>query len=267
VEDFMQEGITGKVKPDFLPKNEIKLQSVEVLSKHFYYFILEPGVKAYEELLYAEFGNDITFDYLVLDQKGIIYQLRLLDAAYRDESGGSESGYRGSEGNQSQVSGRDFLNIDCKVELWALLDCQRQGNFRICCRTLYDLKIKKRQEEQVTRTLETRYSEFNSLFGIKKHELDSSQLQMFGAKFLSTFKLFMPTMDMNRGDDENSDYEEEIFIQQKEISIVASARRVLSFQVAVDNKSTVQESRVVTTELLGLDGHEFLGIRVTQFFR
>ena len=36
---------------------------------------------------------------------------------------------------------------------------------------------------------------------------------MFGAKFLSTFKLFMPTMDMNRGDDENSDYEEEIFIQ------------------------------------------------------
>lgn len=61
---------------------------------------------------------------------------------------------------------------------------------------------------------------------------------MFGAKFLSTFKLFMPTMDMNRGDDENSDYEEEIFIQQKEISIVASARRILSFPLAPESRSS-----------------------------
>ena len=119
----------------------------------------------------------------------------------------------------------------------------------------------------MTRTLETRYSEFNSLFGIKKHELDSSQLQMFGAKFLSTFKLFMPTMDMNRGEDENSDYEEEIFIQQKEISIVSSSRRILNFQVSIDHKSMVQENREVTIELLGLDDHEFLGIRVTQFLK
>ena len=61
---------------------------------------------------------------------------------------------------------------------------------------------------------------------------------MFGAKFLSTFKLFMPTMDMSRGDDENSDYEEEIFIQQREISIVASARRILSFPLSSESRST-----------------------------
>jgi len=70
---------------------------VEVLSKAFYYCILEPGLRAYEELLYAEFGNDITFDYLVLDQKGIIYQLRLLEATTRELSDDSEPGSRRGE--------------------------------------------------------------------------------------------------------------------------------------------------------------------------
>lgn len=65
-----------------------------MLNKAFYYCILEPGIKAYEELLYAEYGNDITFDYLVLDQKGIIYQLRLLEATKRDDSDESEAEYR-----------------------------------------------------------------------------------------------------------------------------------------------------------------------------
>lgn len=70
---------------------------MEVLSKAFYYCILEPGLRAYEELLYAEFGNDITFDYLVLDQKGIIYQLRLLEATTRELSDDSEPGSRRGE--------------------------------------------------------------------------------------------------------------------------------------------------------------------------
>ena len=52
---------------------------------------------------------------------------------------------------------------------------------------------------------------------------------MFGAKFLSTFELFMPTMNLNKGDEERSDYEEEIFIQQKQIDIVASARKIINF--------------------------------------
>ena len=67
--------------------------------------------------------------------------------------------------------------------------------------------------EQVVRTREVSYQEFNSLFGIKKHELDRSQLIMFGAKYLSTLQLFMPTMSMNRGDAEDSDYEEEVLIR------------------------------------------------------
>jgi hypothetical protein len=78
---------------------------------------------------------------------------------------------------------------------------------------------------------------------------------MFGYRFLSTFKLFMPTMSMNRGDDEDSEYEEEIYISQKDVLSVANSRRVL------DNKS------VVTIDLLGVDDCEFLGIRVSQFLK
>ena len=75
--------------------------------------------------------------------------------------------------------------------------------------------------------MEVKYSEFNSLFGIKKHELDRSQLMMFGAKYLSTLKLFMPTMSLNRGDDEDSEYEETIIIKQRQIKCLINARKIV----------------------------------------
>lgn len=59
---------------------------------------------------------------------------------------------------------------------------------------------------------------------------------------------------MNRGDDEDSDYEESIYIQQKEILSVANARRIL-------------KSTIVTVDLLGIDDSEFLGIKATQFLK
>ena len=61
----------------------------------------------------------------------------------------------------------------------------------------------------------------------------------------------MPTMSMNKGDDEDSEYEEEIYILQKDVLSVANNRRVLK------NKN------VVTIDLLGVDDSEFLGIKVT----
>ena len=63
---------------------------------------------------------------------------------------------------------------------------------------------------------------------------------MFGYRFLSTFKLFMPTIQMNKGDDEDSDYEEGIYIQQKEILSVTNARRII-------------KGNIVTIDLLGVD--------------
>lgn len=40
-------------------KKELKLENIEVVNKEFYYYIVEQGVKAYEDLLKSEFGNDI----------------------------------------------------------------------------------------------------------------------------------------------------------------------------------------------------------------
>ena len=59
---------------------EQNLENIEAVNKEFYYYIVEKGVKAYEDLLKSEFGNDIQFDFMVLDQKGIIYQLRMQEA-------------------------------------------------------------------------------------------------------------------------------------------------------------------------------------------
>ena len=85
--------------------SEQNLENIEAVNKEFYYYIVEKGVKAYEDLLKSEFGNDIQFDFMVLDQKGIIYQLRMQEACM-DE----------------QLQDEDLSNIDIKVELWALLD-------------------------------------------------------------------------------------------------------------------------------------------------
>lgn len=54
---------------------------MEVLEAKFFFDYIEPGVRAYEELLCQEFGGDISFDFVVLDQKGIIYQLRIMDVS------------------------------------------------------------------------------------------------------------------------------------------------------------------------------------------
>ena len=50
----------------------------------------------------------------------------------------------------------------------------------------------------------------------------------------------MPTIQMNKGDDEDSDYEEGIYIQQKEILSVTNARRII-------------KGNIVTIDLLGVD--------------
>ena len=82
--------------PERIP-GEICLESVEALDDSFFKLI-KPSIKAYEELLCEEFGQDISFDCVVLDPKGIIYQIRISDASEEAEP---------------------------KVELWALLDSQR----------------------------------------------------------------------------------------------------------------------------------------------
>jgi len=77
---------------------------------------------------------------------------------------------------------------------------------------MYKLRMKKHVDEVISRTFKCTYPEFNKIFGVKKHELNLSMLTIFCYKYLQTLKLFMPTMSMNKGDEEDSDYEEEVRI-------------------------------------------------------
>jgi len=132
----------------------------------------------------------------------------------------------------------------------------------IRCQTLYKLRIKKHHEEEVVRTYKCSYSEFNSLFGIKKHELDRSLLIIFCYKYLGLLSLFMPTMKYNRGDEEDSDYEEEVSITRTKWDCLASARRIMRLSNSNGENS---EPRLVTIQLMGVDDKYFLGIKITLF--
>ena len=81
---------------------------------------------------------------------------------------------------------------------------------------------------------------------------------MFGSKYLDALQLDMPTMKLNKGDDEDSDFEETILIGEREIAILAHARQMIKF-------TKNQPSMLVTIELIALAKTEFFGLRVVQF--
>lgn len=108
---------------------------------------------------------------------------------------------------------------------------------------MYKLPMKKHVHEEITRTYKCDYSEFNQLFGIKKHELEWSHLVMFCDKYLKTLHLFMPTMSINMGDKEDSDYEEEVHISQKKIHSIVYARQTVQMPKLFKDK---QETRIIT---------------------
>ena len=79
------------------------------------------------------------------------------------------------------------------------------------------------------RTYNIEYSSLWMNFGInyKKEEIDRSQLIMFCALLLQTMFLHMPTMELNKGDAEDSDYEEEVNINTKKIECVVHMRKLI----------------------------------------
>mmetsp|Transcript_9981 Transcript_9981/g.9917 ORF Transcript_9981/g.9917 Transcript_9981/m.9917 type:complete len:177 (+) Transcript_9981:452-982(+) len=85
--------------------------------------------------------------------------------------------------------------------------------------------------------------------------MDRSQLIMFSAMLLNSLFLHMPTMEMNRGEQEDSDYEEEINIAQKKIEPVEQIRKIIEMQ---------GEKVILTIYLLGYD-QTFLGIKVSIY--
>jgi hypothetical protein len=84
---------------------------------------------------------------------------------------------------------------------------------------------------------------------------------MFAYKLFEILYLLMPTMSINKGDKEDSDYEEEVLIAQREIKSLAYARKLI-----IDNSLPLFSSpKLVTIQLLSLNDEEFFGIRVTSW--
>lgn len=79
---------------------------------------------------------------------------------------------------------------------------------------------------------------------------------MISALILKTLFLHMPTMDLNKGEAEDSDYEEEINISQKKIDCMTYLRRQLDVQ---------GDKMPFTIQLLGFDNKYYLGIKVSAF--
>jgi hypothetical protein len=66
------------------------------------------------------------------------------------------------------------------------------------------------------------------LRGKKPEEsLDRAQIVMIAALLLQTLFLHMPTMELNKGDAEDSDYEEEANINMLKIDCVVHIRKLL----------------------------------------
>ena len=81
-------------------------------------------------------------------------------------------------------------------------------------KTLYEVRLKKRVKEPVERQMTIDYDQLWITFGVqyRKDEIDRTQLIMLASLYLQTLFLHMPTMELNKGDAEDSDFEEEVNI-------------------------------------------------------
>jgi hypothetical protein len=110
------EHFARKMTPIPVVEGEVKLKSLKVVDKKFL-FEIEPALNAYEKYLIQEYGGGgnqpPTFPFLFYERSGLVHQLRIMD-----------------EGTQH--------------ELWCVRDDQKGQCFRVVCRTLYDVRLKKR---------------------------------------------------------------------------------------------------------------------------
>jgi len=79
---------------------------------------------------------------------------------------------------------------------------------------------------------------------------------MLAALLLQTLFLHMPTMELNKGDAEDSDYEEEANINMLKVECVVHIRKLLDIN---------GEKIPLTIQLLGYDNKSYLGIKVVAY--
>lgn len=79
---------------------------------------------------------------------------------------------------------------------------------------------------------------------------------MIAALLMQALFLHMPTMELNKGDAEDSDYEEEVNVSLRKIEVVVHMRKLLD----------VNGDKVpLTISLLGFDNRQYLGIKVVAY--
>ena len=189
---------------------------------------IRDGLSEFEARLKDEFGSDVTFNFLVYERTGLIYQLRLADD----------------------------LELGTQMELWCVKDCPNEQELKFTCTTLYNVKIRKNYECSLDRSHTLAYSNIWAHFGVSKVDLSKAELLLISYLYLKTLYLFMPTISLNKGDEEDSDHEEKAWVAAKPLENVAYSRRVL--QVG---------GRMVpaTVSLVGYGEKYYLGIKVTLF--
>lgn len=112
------------------------------------------------------------------------------------------------------------------MELWCVTDRRQEQKLIIKCQTLYSLRLKKHQEEEVLRDTELPYSQIWTYFGLNKKDLTRTQLHLIACLYLKTLFLNLPTMELNKGDAEDSENEEKALIKNKQIDTIAYVRRI-----------------------------------------
>ena len=179
------------------------IRSLKVVSKDFIEKIKE-GLLGLEKHLREEFGANASFNYLAYEKTGLIYQLRF----HHDEDP--------EEGSNN-----------LKMELWCVKDHRKEQKMVIKCQTLYKLRLRKHQDEEVLRFTELPYQRIWTFFGLNKKDLTRTQLHLVAYLYLRTLFLHLPTMELNKGDDEDSDFEEKAIINNKPIDTIAYLRRII----------------------------------------
>lgn len=204
---------------------EVALPSVRVTDLSICDHI-RAGLVQYEHYLKQEFGQKVSLNFLVYERTSLLHQLKLkLD--------------------HEQVP---------MIELWCARDQPELKRIRFSCRTLYTICLKKNSPEKLERETHLDYLKIWTYFGLNKLDLTRTQLHFVSYLYLKTLFLYLPTMELNRGDDEDSENEEQALIANKPIDCVCAVRNII----------TVKGRRVpATVSLVGIGNKSYLGIKVT----
>lgn len=143
-------------------------------------------------------------------------------------------------------------------ELWIVRDDKNGQQWIFTCRTLYDLKLSSKQKnKEVERHLNISYTDLWKYFGVDVESCDRTDIKMFMSMFLDCMQLEMPTMNMQRHKDEDSDMEEEIHIKLNPIETICHARHIVDIEGV---------KLPITMSLIGC-GDRYFGVKAVTYNR